>query len=367
MRRVLGVLAGLMVLVVFAGALFTVRILTNAGFFSALAPGFDGRCTAYSGITGAEDLQIDRETGWVYLSATDRRAIRDGQNLRGDIYAMRLDSPETGFLPLTADTPGDFRPHGISLYTGLDGRKRVFTVSHPALGRSRIEIFDLDDDGMVPILTHIRSVEDPLFPTPNDVVAVGPDQFYVTNDHAFKDGFRRIVEDVLRLNQSTLVYFDGEEARIAADKLTYPNGVNVSPDGSELYVTETTDGMLRVYGRDRETGALSARALSEGRLFIGLGLDNIDVDKRGALWIASHPKLLSFLAHADDPDRRSPSMINKVTLDAVTRRGVIDQVYLNLGEEISGASVAAVHNGQMVVGSVFEPKILVCDLPITDL
>jgi hypothetical protein len=39
------------------------------------------------------------------------------------------------------------------------------------------------------------------------------------------------------------------------------------------------------------------------------------------------------------------------------------RIYTNLGEQIGAASVGAVANGHLFIGSIFDPKILDCTLP----
>jgi len=41
----------------------------------------------------------------------------------------------------------------------------------------------------------------------------------------------------------------------------------------------------------------------------------------------------------------------------------VDEVFLDDGTLLSGSSAAAVGGGRMIIGTVFEPKILVCDRP----
>ena len=91
-----------------------------------------------------------------------------------------------------------------------------------------------------------------------------------------------------------------------------------------------------------------------------MGLDNIDVDSEGNLWIGAHPRLLDFAAHAQDPKNLSPSAVVKVTPagDATA----FETIYVNTGEEISGGSVAVHDESRLVIGSVFEPKYLNCTL-----
>ena len=68
-------------------------------------------------------------------------------------------------------------------------------------------MFDLSESGLV----HRRTLADPLLVSPNDVLAVGPDQLYVTNDHGSEGGIARMLEDYLRLPNANVLYFDGEE------------------------------------------------------------------------------------------------------------------------------------------------------------
>ena len=55
-----------------------------------------------------------------------------------------------------------------------------------------IEKFLLQDDQLV----HQKTVADPALVSPNDLAAVGPEQFYVTNDHRYQGGFKRFVEEI---------------------------------------------------------------------------------------------------------------------------------------------------------------------------
>ncbi|MBW1813499.1 MAG: hypothetical protein JRJ39_07440 [Deltaproteobacteria bacterium] len=88
-------------------------------------------------------------------------------------------------------------------------------------------------------------------------------------------------------------------------------------------------------------------------------MDNIEIDSSGGLWIGAHPRLLDFVAHAKDPSRLSPSQI--LYLSPKPSGGfTIKEVYLNKGDELSAASVAAVRGRRMLIGSVFDPKILDC-------
>lgn len=346
-------------------SILVVRLLSQFGQFTTLEPRFAGSCQRLGGVTGAEDIVIDRARNVAYLSAMDRRARQAGEDIRGEIFQLDLDNVAAGFKPLTGGIPADFRPKGIDLFTDpVSGEQQIFAVSLPAEGDNRVEIFDiLTDEGRVS-LRHAKSVRDPLIRTPNDVGAAALNAFYVSNDQkAAAHGWGSFFENIFRADSTDLVYFDGEVARVVAEELTFPNGVAVDPIDNTVYVAETLDFRMRVYDRNPETGALTLRPDTEGRVYLGTAPDNIDLNPDGSLWVAAHPKSLRFFNYARSPEALAPSQVVLVTPNPDGPGGMVDQVYLNKGEEIAGATVAAAHNGQMLVGSIFDDHILLCDLP----
>ncbi len=322
----------------------------SAGQFKTLEPHFAGSCTVVPGIPGAEDITIHPRTGVAYITAADRRSVLAGGNGRGGIYAydLKADSPQLRNLTPSADE--DFHPHGLSLYLGDDGRDVLYVVNH-AGGRHTIEVFDLVGDG----LSHRGTLSDPLLVSPNDLVAVGRDRLYVTNDHANPPGFARQLEDYLQRSISTVVYYDGERFVEVASGLRYPNGINVSGDGETLYVASTTGGSVFVFRIEPESAALEQR----GEIEIGSGVDNIEVDRKGDLWIGAHPKLLTFVQHTGDASRIAPSQVIRVAAPG-SDAPLVEEVLLSLGEDLSGSSVAAVQGDRLLVGSVMDDGILDC-------
>lgn len=69
----------------------------------------------------------------------------------------------------------------------------------------------------------------------NDIVAVGPEHFYATNDHYFVEPYLRSWELYLGLAWSYVVYYSPDEVRVLVDGFDFANGINISPDGK--YVT----------------------------------------------------------------------------------------------------------------------------------
>jgi arylesterase/paraoxonase len=331
------------------------RFLSATGQFTAIRAEVPADCRTIASPPGPEDIAVDRERGMAFVSATDRRAIRAGdKGVRGGIYAIDLKGPVSGWQlhPVTANEPADFRPHGISLYIAPDGTRRLFAVNHPASGVQSVEIFDVGRDGL---LTHVKTVADPLLVSPNDVAAAGPESFYATNDHGTASPRGQMIDDLLLWRNADIVYYDGTSMRVAGDRLSMANGINISADGKSVYVSETLGAALHVYRRDAATGELTP----SDYIRLGTGLDNIDVEPDGALLIAAHPHVLAALATMKDPKKLSPSQVVRVEFGA-TGGGRAGTIYLNMGEQISGSSVAAGYGDKMLIGDMLDPKILVC-------
>jgi arylesterase/paraoxonase len=94
---------------------------------------------------------------------------------------------------------------------------------------------------------------------------------------------------------------------------------------------------------------------------LGSSPDNITTDESGNLWIAAHPKLLSLMRAFRNASSVAPTQVFEV-LPGAQDPGRVSEVYLNRGEELSAGSVAAVHGGRMLIGSVIEPRLLDCRL-----
>lgn len=83
-----------------------------------------------------------------------------------------------------------------------------------------------------------------------------------------------------------LLVAPGEEPRVVADGLAYPNGVAVTPDGGTLILSETFGGRLTAFAV-AEDGSLGDRrvwaALPEGT-----NPDGLCLDANGDVWVASY-------------------------------------------------------------------------------
>ncbi len=342
-------------------AWIAVDMAIHAGVFRHVYYTVNEGCQPVKAPLGVEDVAIDRTTGWVYLAAADRQW---GQG--AGLYALRLDAPEEGVFSLTGGTPDDLYPRGIGLWADEEsGEKRLFSVTPAREGRTaRVHIFGLKDIGSEatrprPILTLIKTIEDPLFQDPQDVAATGLESFYITTGPTHREGsMLRRLEILLRWKTGSVVHVDADAAKRVAEGLTFANGVVFDPDEDRLYVTETTEGKLRIFGRAEMDGKLT----EEASIFIGPGPDNLDLDGEGRLWVASHPKLLAFGVHVGAGEGASPSLVQRIKNDTFEEANWPTRtVYADRGRQLSGSSAAAFHNGRLVIGSFFEPYLLICE------
>ena len=329
---------------------FLYNIVPASGVLAKLEPKLVDQCRSVTIFPGTEDVTIDEETGIAFVSADDRRATAAGAPVQGGIYALRLDGSDR-VSKVSPESFGDFHPHGISLWRGEDGRKRLFAINHTIADGDKVEIFDVGFGGA---LLHVDTVAFPEMTSPNDLVGVGPRSFYVTNDRGFKGGIMETLEAYLALPASSLAYYDGQTGSVAVKGLTYANGVNVSADGKTLYVSEFLRRRLGVYERNPETGSLSLLK----RYPVNTGPDNIEISADGALWIGGHTKVFDFVKHAEDASAIAPSHVIRVN----PATGETEDVLIDVSGVLNGSSVGAATADTLIVGAVFDDHVLVCPL-----
>jgi arylesterase/paraoxonase len=299
-----------------------------------------------NGMIGAEDITIDKSSGYAYISSDDRRSTLAGKPKKGAIYLLNLTQVDPKPLELTADFhEDDFHPHGISLYQDdADGTKWLFVVNHRNK-ENTVEVFQCIDSS----LRHVKSISNTHFVSPNDLVAVGKNAFYFTNDHDSHGGVSRW-KDFLVIGTGQVCFYDGQKTTILAKGIRYANGITVSPDGSKLYVAACTDGSILSFNREPFSAI--------GKIKCNTGVDNLEWDSAGNLWVGAHPKMLAFLGHAKDAKKRSPSEILKVSFP-IGQKELVTRVYQNEGNPLSGSSVAAPYKGKIYLGGVFDDGVLV--------
>jgi len=339
-------------------------------------------------LPGPEDIVIDHRTGWAYVASQARPpgGLAAIMRLQGAIYGLDLkqDRPQ----PINITDPlfardfsvldeaaavgrepfvrpkGGFHPGGISLFSGEDGSKRLFAVNRRDTAHTTVEIFDVSENR----LTHLRTIaDDDNLISVNDLVAVGPEQFYATNDHGFSSALLQNMELVLHylphLHFGSVVYFDGSEFTKVAESLAFPNGIAVDRAGGWLYVASVWGKKLIAakWNSDEKPAPLTfSREIPLGCL-----PDNLEWDVDGALWIGAHPDFLALGAFMFGLREKSPSRVIRLTNPADDHPG--QAIWEDDGTRISSLSVAGLYKRadgrkRLLLGAAFDDRMLLGEL-----
>ncbi|KTG35287.1 hypothetical protein cypCar_00018094 [Cyprinus carpio] len=267
-------------------------------------------CHLIEGIEyGAEDITI-LDDGLAFLSTGLKYpGLPSYSDDPGKIYSLNLLDSDLKIKALNIKgqfDKGSFNPHGISVYTDeKDGAIYLFVVNHPQ-GKSQVEIFRFVEGENA--LQHIKTIRHELLHNVNDIVAVGTESFYATNDHYFTNGILKVMEPLLSLSWSDVVYY------------------------SPQTVQEVDVGSL---------------------------CDNIEVDREsGDLWLGCHPNGLKFML--SDPNDPPGSEVIRIE-NILSEKPRVTQVYADDGSVIIASSVATPYGGKLLIGTVYQ-KALICDL-----
>ncbi|KAM6967503.1 serum paraoxonase/arylesterase 2-like [Aplochiton taeniatus] len=248
-----------------------------------------------------------------------------------------------------------FNPHGISVYTDVtDNSIYLFVVNHPQ-HKSQVEIFSFVEEDH--LLVHLKTITHELLHSVNDIVAVGVEKFYATNDHYFTHKILRLLEPILAQAWCNVVYYSPEEVKVVADGYYSSNGINISPDKGHLYVVDLFDHNIHVLERREDNLLVFVKSLALGSL-----CDNVEVDPTtGDLWLGCHPNAWKLVQN--DPDDPPGSEVIRIQ-NIHSELPVVTQVYADNGSVIIGSSVAVPYKGKLLIGTV-NHKALCCDLKLS--
>lgn len=232
----------------------------------------DGDIQFVCGPVSPEDLVLVPDTPWVlasgmeddgYLYAIDTRNHGSTVLFPTATYGSR---PDAIFGECSRPVTGGFRPHGLSLRPGMNGRHTLYVVRHGA--REAIEVFEVDARVGAPRLTWRGCVEAPAGVTFNSVTALPGRGFAATH-------FNRPVGELWEWQPG-----DGW-TEVPGSEWNGPNGLVSSPDGRWFYIGGW--------------GTLSLVRLSRGQtpvqqdsVEVGFHIDNVRWAPDGSLLAAGH-------------------------------------------------------------------------------
>ena len=329
--------------------IFISYTLISTGLFRTIEPQFDGDILKKVSLKGAEDIMISVQDSFALISSTNRVDFPPTEEEKGGLFLIDLKTDNYVPIPLTTSFNQPFAPHGISFFK-KDNIYHVMAINHTEKDNSHsIEVFELHNK----ILKHVKTLKHSSMIHPNDLVMLDENRFYFTNDHGYVKGLKKLVEEYGGLAVSNVVYFDGHDYREVAKGIAYANGINIDKKRNLLYVASVRHFLVKVYSKN-EDGSLSFIE----NIPCGTGVDNIEFDNEGNLWIGAHPSLLRFNAYAKGNKETAPSEIIKITYQAKGDYSV-EKVYVADGTDMSGSSVAAIFGDLIFAGNVMDDEFLI--------
>ena len=211
--------------------------------------GTQGPVQLFCGPSRSEDLVAIPKTRWIVASAIgggvhliDARTKTSVQLYPSPTAKERLDKTRypTCQAPPDAAEKASFTTLGLSVRLGAQGVHTLYAIRYPTV--SRVEVFDLDVRGEQPSVTWIGCVEAPAETILlNSIVSLRDDGFLAT--HFYERGPNATAaRDRAVAGELTgwLLQWHTRTgwSKIAGSETSGPNGVETSPDGKWLYVSE---------------------------------------------------------------------------------------------------------------------------------
>lgn len=348
MKRFLSLLLVLLIII-------SVLMYWRMDGFKTIEPHFAGSCEVIRGVGSAEDIQIDHKAGLAFLSVYDRLGkVQGGSVGNGSIVVYDLEAGADSYNIKPIPGLDEFRPHGLSLYLHDDGLRSLYVINHRGSGQDTVEVFSINPRHE---LVYQKTITHPLFESANDLVAIGPDQFYLANDSGAANGFEKGLEMTGLLALSKIIYYDRGKVSVVLDEFDSASGINASADGNIIYIAATNNHSLELYQRDLLTGGLSYIS----SIGLDMAVDNIDVAEDGSVWVAGHPKVIDLIMHfASKGEKPAPSKVYVLPMDNGLLAEPVD-IFTSTGDDLSASSVAAEHNGKIYMGGITPRKMLVCE------
>jgi len=326
---------------------FIANILISTGFFRTVENKFDGEIVKKIALPGAEDITVSAIDSFALISSTNRGVFPPVEENKGGLYLMELKSGKFNIKHLTSSLTKSFAPHGISIFK-TDSTYKVVAINHTSFGHS-IEVFTLNGE----ILSLEKSLIDDSMISPNDIVLIDENRFYFTNDHGYTKGLGRFFEEYAGTSVANVVYFDGENYIEVASRIAYANGINFDAKRNLLFVASPRKFLVKVYSINTDDSLDFIEDIP-----CGTGVDNIEIDTEGNLWIGAHPNLLRFKAYAKGKKDTSPSEIIKIEYRGKNDY-TVETVYMEDGTVMSASTVAAPFGNLILTGNVMDDKFLI--------
>ncbi|KAH9007999.1 hypothetical protein EDB85DRAFT_2069107 [Lactarius pseudohatsudake] len=358
-------------------------ILSANGLWRAIEPVGNTDCKKVETLQACEKIVLHPPSGLLYLacsSPSDRRhwipaltILKEDKHAFND-YIATYDA-KTGSVKRLAfegfPTSQGYSSHGLDVVPSASNSEElyVYAINHrkPVQGFSKevgansvVEIFKTTVGGNT--LTHVRTVEDPVIDTPNDLVG-SPDgkSFYFTNDHGMKLGFTRFLE-FLGLARTSVGYCHVDNGcKLSVAGLLGSNGIARSQNGT-IYVGSAKSGQITTFEEQSDHSLVLTDVISTDRI-----VDNLSVDENGALWAAGVPSAMSWISALNDPAKVAPSSALRVTKNAgenafFGEKLKVEKVFEDDGTMASGTTSVAhdARRNTLFLSGIYSTHLTVC-------
>lgn len=296
---------------------------------------------------------VSEAGGMLDRAAQGRIARFDRRNETRRVLYPREGAPAATPTPGWGDPacpgePGDrLNPHGIDLARLPDGRRRLLVVNHG--GRESVELFEVTGHGSALAVRWRGCAVAPAGLFLNDVVNLPDGGFLAT--HMFTG---HPVWGVLRsrLGRDTGAVYEWQAPAawraVPGTDAPFPNGIELSGDGREIYLDVYSSGEVRRIARD--SGELLAVARVPRP-------DNSSWARDGRLLVASHRGGLAdevkcwHLAAGACPMAFAIVALDPATLASTT-------VFANAGPPMGAATIAVDLGDEWLLGSFAGDRLL---------
>ncbi|EXJ54482.1 hypothetical protein A1O7_09822 [Cladophialophora yegresii CBS 114405] len=316
----------------------------------------NGDCRVIDTANACEDVKIHfpsktaflacgdpvERTHWYPPSGVRTVSLRAESSFREQLFKYDLVTGDTTQLQLKG-LEGDFITHGIDILTLPEDplQIRIYAVNHARSGDS-IALFShqLGTD----VVDLVKSVKHPNIKTANGVAAMGPLEFFVTNDHYFAGGLLRVAEEVYGpWSWATNV----QHCNAAAEKVmcrqvsgTFPgaNGINLWED--RLFVGDSKNGTVTIFQIHMDRTLTPLQVVD-----LGAAADNINIlPTTGDPIVTVFPTLEDLPTYLENvrslgKDFLVPAAALRLRKD---RNYALELVYFDDGSKVSFMTAAAV-------------------------
>jgi arylesterase/paraoxonase len=341
-----------------------VHVLLHNDYFKKVYNHQPGPCRLVKNVVdGSEDIELLPNGIAVVSSGLRYLKSVEMDNVVGKLFLYDFNAnptqPKADEIKLLWNAAGikTFNPHGIKSHINNKGEITLYVISHPPEG-DRIEMFTLDVQKKE--AKYVKTLKHELFTAINNFAMLGPEEFYVSNDHYFHNTFMATMEYFLPyIRLGSLVYYNKGKANLVDQFLHTPNGLAVDKKHKYLFKASPLDRALVIYTINKDMTITKRNTIQ-----LDTAIDNLFLDEdKLEIWTGSHPVLHKLISHLPLPKSVStPSHVIRFQFkDASFNEVTIHDPYMNDGSVLSASSVAIKYKNQILIGTVHH-KLMLCDV-----